>query len=94
MRELLIRWLCKLIKYLGKELIDASALDLAASIKKKLEITSRSESVRAKQLVAEAEQLKDVSGEYKRHVVYSQLIKEFPNVSKRILSMQIEKALQ
>lgn len=49
---------------------------------------------RAIQLVSEAETLTDTSGEYKRHVVYARLIKEFPQVSKRFLSMQIEKALE
>jgi hypothetical protein len=30
------------------------------------------------------------SGEYKRHVVYAQLIKEFPNLTKRQIAMAIE----
>lgn len=36
------------------------------------------------------EQLPDVSGEWKRHQVYSALIKRFPGVSKRILALAIE----
>lgn len=52
------------------------------------------ELTRAKALTVEAEKLVDTSGEYKRHVVYARLIKEFPDASKRFLSMQIEKALE
>jgi hypothetical protein len=35
----------------------------------------------------------NVSGEYKRHVVYAKLIKAFPSVSKRVLSMALEQAV-
>lgn len=51
------------------------------------------ELLRARELTMLAENLKEVSGEYKRHIVYAQLIKEFPQAPKRFLSMQIEKAL-
>lgn len=46
----------------------------------------------AKKLVTEADEL-SASGEYKRHVVYAQLIKKFPENSKRSLAFAIEKAL-
>lgn len=35
----------------------------------------------------------DASGEYKRHAVYAQLQKEFPNETKRDISKAIEAAL-
>jgi hypothetical protein len=48
--------------------------------------------LRARELTATAELL-DASGEYKRHTVYAQLIKEFPQVAKRVLSLAIEQGL-
>lgn len=44
-------------------------------------------------LVADADGLAG-SGEYKRHIVYAQLMKTFPLVSKRDLAMAIELAIQ
>ncbi len=35
----------------------------------------------------------EASGEYKRHQVYAQLIKDFPRVSKRTIGLAIELAL-
>ena len=37
---------------------------------------------------------RESSGEYKRHWVYAQLIKEFPDVRKRDIAFAIEKVLQ
>lgn len=48
--------------------------------------------IRAKELVQEVDPLA-VNGEYKRHLVYAQLIKEFPTVPRRQLSKDIENAL-
>ena len=36
----------------------------------------------------------NVSGEYKRHHVYAQLLKEFPQTRKRDVGLAIEKSLQ
>lgn len=36
------------------------------------------------------ERTPEVSGEWKRHQVYAALIKEFPDISKRILALAIE----
>jgi hypothetical protein len=47
---------------------------------------------RAQVLVAEVEPLA-MSGEYKRHLVYAQLIKEFPTTPKRVLGKAIEASL-
>lgn len=58
-----------------------------------LEGDSNAEFALVKQLVQAADLLIDVSGEYKRHIVYAQLLKEFPTQSKRYLALQIEKAL-
>ena len=44
-------------------------------------------------LVQEAEALA-ASGEYKRHVVYARLIKEFPSRLKRDIAFAIEQVLQ
>lgn len=44
---------------------------------------------RAAALCAEAEEL-DAGGEYRRHVVYARLRKEFPGILKRIVSRAIE----
>jgi hypothetical protein len=43
--------------------------------------------------IAETGSAKGTSGEYKRHVVYANLIKKFPDVNKKILSLAIEFAL-
>lgn len=48
---------------------------------------------RAIELVQEQEPLPQ-SGEWKRHQVYSALLKEFPTTSKRTLAMAIELALR
>ena len=48
---------------------------------------------RVKTLVSEMEFLQ-VSGEYKRHTVYSRLLKDFPLIEKSRLSLLIELALQ
>ncbi len=50
--------------------------------------------LRASVLVRQAEALQDVSGEWKRHQVYAQLMKEYPEVSKRDISLVIEQTLQ
>lgn len=47
---------------------------------------------RAVQRVKEASRLEG-SGEYKRHVVYARLIKEFPTTPRRQLALAIEIAL-
>jgi len=50
---------------------------------------------RTRVLTKQADQLAPgTSGEYKRHKVYSQLMKEFPQVEKRRLSLTIEQVLQ
>lgn len=49
----------------------------------------------ASKLVLEAEKKwPEASGEYKRHQVYSQLLKAFPMASKRDLAYAIELAIQ
>lgn len=47
----------------------------------------------ARVYIAEAEGLHGTSGEYKRHVVYARLQKEFPRIPKRRLSLVIEQVL-
>lgn len=47
---------------------------------------------RASSLIMMADKLKS-SGEYKRHHVYSRLIKEFPQIPKRQIALEIEKIL-
>ena len=47
---------------------------------------------RARVLTAEADRF-DAGGEYKRHVVYARLLKEFPGETKRLVSRTIEEAL-
>ena len=49
---------------------------------------------RAKELIAEVDPIAHVSGEYKRHVVYATLLKEYPEEPKRFIALQIELALQ
>jgi len=50
---------------------------------------------RTRQLTRQADELAPgTSGEYKRHMVYSRLMKEFPQVEKRRLSLTIEQVLQ
>ena len=49
---------------------------------------------RTKELVTAAHSFKDASGEYKRHRVYAQLIKEFPIVEHRDIGHLIELVLQ
>ena len=48
---------------------------------------------RAYELVKEYDTLQ-ASGEYKRHQIYSKLIKEFPEVSKKDLALSIELGVQ
>lgn len=48
--------------------------------------------LRAAELTKEQDGV-DASGEYKRHIVYAQLIKEFPDETKRNISKAIESAL-
>lgn len=48
---------------------------------------------RARELTADAERYGHRSGEWRRHVVYARLIKEFPMVSRRELSKAIEQGL-
>jgi hypothetical protein len=48
---------------------------------------------RAKALVGSMEPI-PASGEYKRHVVYAQLQKEFPQTAKRHLALAIEQMVQ
>jgi uncharacterized membrane-anchored protein YhcB (DUF1043 family) len=43
--------------------------------------------------LTKAQENVDASGEYKRHVVYAQLLKEFPDEAKRKVSKAIEAAL-
>jgi hypothetical protein len=51
--------------------------------------------IRAKALIGEAEGFAEgTSGEYKRHYVYAQLLKEFPEESRRNLGFLIEQVLQ
>ena len=48
---------------------------------------------RAWELVREQDTVPDRSGESKRHQVYARLIKEFPDVPKRVLARAIEDAV-
>jgi len=50
--------------------------------------------MRADILVANADKMVGVSGEYKRHIVYAQLLKEFPGIPKRDLGFAIEHGVQ
>ncbi len=45
---------------------------------------------RTAQLIRDAEAVADTSGEYKRHCVYSRLIKEFPTFTRAQLALAIE----
>ncbi len=51
--------------------------------------------IRAKELCLEQDSISapGTSGEYKRHIVFSRLIKEFPLISRRVISLAIEKGL-
>lgn len=49
---------------------------------------------RAKELTEQLEEVVHTSGEYKRHIVYATLLKEFPDEPKRYIALQIELALQ
>ena len=49
---------------------------------------------RAYELVLRYDGIPDVSGEYKRHVAYAQLIKEFPDRDKRDIALAIELGVQ
>ena len=49
---------------------------------------------RALELIIAVDSFQDTSGEYKRHKVYAQLIKEFPAVTHRDLGFLIELILQ
>ena len=51
------------------------------------------EVARALASAVEAVSAAGTSGEYKRHVVYAQLIKKFPNAVKRALALAIELSL-
>jgi hypothetical protein len=50
---------------------------------------------RAGELIDDAERNSDkaTSGEYKRHIVYARLLKEFPNIGRKKISLAIEVAI-
>jgi hypothetical protein len=83
MKQKLIQWLVGVL------------ISLVLKLKSPASVVPATEtpySIRARVLTAAAAGL-DGSGEYKRHVVYAQLIKEFPQVAKRVLSLTIEQVL-
>jgi len=83
-------WLKKLINRIGLWLVHCTEeiIELNLPILAPVEI-------RAKELCLEQDSISvpGTSGEYKRHNVFSRLIKEFPQISKREISLVIEKGL-
>jgi hypothetical protein len=83
-------WFKKLINRIGLWLVNCTenVVELNLPMLTPLEI-------RAKELCLEQDVISapGTSGEYKRHNVISRLMKEFPQISKREISLAIEKGL-
>jgi hypothetical protein len=77
----------KIASYLSKS---AVAIDIPLP---KPEIILDPFETHVRDLIREKERL-NVDGEYKRHMVYAELIKRFPNMRKRDIALAIEVAIQ